>query len=152
MIVHSTQRGPTMVRAINSRIPIYRATYEDGLGDIVQGLFRRNAPKAIPIAKQLGMKAIDVVREKGIGVAGNVASKAFSAIKNRLAQLIRRPQAVRPQPDKLPSTELMPANISKKINQVANQKLAELADIPLSEKEKNITASLIAGSGLRFRR
>ncbi len=104
------------------------------------------------------MKAIDVVREKGIGVAGNVASKAFSAIKNRLAQLIRRPQAVRPQPDKLPSTELMPADISKKINQVANQKLAELADIPLSEKEKNITASLIAGSGLtsrsglRFRR
>jgi hypothetical protein len=46
----------------------------------------------------------------------------------------------------------MPSNISKQINQVANQKLAELADVPLSEKEKNITASLIAGSGIRFRR
>ncbi len=64
MIVHSTQRGPTMVRSINSRIPIYRATYGDGLGDIVQVFFRRIAPKAIPIAKQIGMKAIDVVREK----------------------------------------------------------------------------------------
>ena len=152
MIVHSSQRGPTMVRAINSRIPIYRLTYADGLGDIVQGLFRGIAPKAIPIAKQLGMKAIDVVREKGIGVAGNVASKAFSAIKDRLAQLIRRPQA-RSQMDKLPSTELMPANISKKINQVANQKLAELALPSMAdiEKEKNITASLIAGSGITSR-
>ncbi len=54
----------------------------------------------------------------------------------------------------------MPANISKKINQVANQKLAELALPSMAdiEKEKNITASLIAGSGitsrsgLRFRR
>jgi hypothetical protein len=42
----------------------------------------------------------------------------------------------------------MPANVSKIINQAANQKLAELADVPLSEKEKNVTASLIAGSGL----
>ncbi len=72
MIIHSTQRGPTMVRAINSRIPIYRATYEDGLGDIVKGLFIRISPNAIPIAKQLGMKAIDVVREKGISTVGNV--------------------------------------------------------------------------------
>ncbi len=103
MIVHNIH-GPTMVRAINSRIPIFRATYGDGLGNVVQGLFRRIAPKAIPIAKQLGMKAIDVVREKGIGAVGNVASKAFSAIKDRLAQLIRRPQA-RSQMDKLPSTE-----------------------------------------------
>jgi hypothetical protein len=42
----------------------------------------------------------------------------------------------------------MPANVSKIINQAADQKLAELADVPLSEKEKNVTASLIAGSGL----
>ncbi len=53
---------------------------------LVRVFFRRIAPKAIPIAKQLGMKAIDVVHEKGIGVAGNVASKAFSAINDRLAQ------------------------------------------------------------------
>ncbi len=46
----------------------------------------------------------------------------------------------------------MPANVSKIINQAANQKLAELADVPMSEKEKHIAASLIAGSGLRFRR
>ncbi len=111
-----------MVRAVNSRILIYRTTYGDGLGDVVQGLFRRIAPKAIPIAKQLGMKAIDVVREKVIGAVGNVASKAFSAIKDRLARLKCRPQVVRPQAVKLPSTELMLANISKKINQVANKK------------------------------
>jgi hypothetical protein len=42
-----------MVRAINSRLPVYKTTYGDGLGDVVQGLFRRIAPKAIPIAKQL---------------------------------------------------------------------------------------------------
>ncbi|KAK3591171.1 hypothetical protein CHS0354_029022 [Potamilus streckersoni] len=82
-----------MVRAINSRIPIYKTTYGDGSGDVVHGLFRRIAPKAIPIAKQLGMKAIDVVREKCIGAVGNFARKAFSAIKDRLARLIRRPQA-----------------------------------------------------------
>ncbi len=64
MIVYNTQRGPTMVRVINSRLPVYKAIYGDGLGDVIQGLFRRIAPKAIPIAKQLGMKAIDVVREK----------------------------------------------------------------------------------------
>ncbi len=98
MIVHGTQRGPTMVRLINSRLPVYRATYGDGIGDVVQGLFRRIALKAIPIAKQLGMKAIDVVREKGIGAAGNIASKAFSAIKDRLSRLIRRPQDSRSQP------------------------------------------------------
>ncbi len=151
MIVHSTQRGPTMVRVINSRLPVYRATYGNGLGDIVQGLFRRIAPKAIPIAKQLGMKAIDVVKERGIDAAGNITSKAFSAIKDRLARLIRRPQA-KSQLVKLPSTELMPASVSKIINQAANQKLKELVDVPMSEKEKNVTASLIAGSGFRFRR
>ncbi len=64
MIVHSVQRGPTMVRVINSLLPVYKTTYGDVLGDVVQGLFRRMAPKAIPIAKQLGLKAIDVVREK----------------------------------------------------------------------------------------
>ena len=131
MIIHNT-RGPTMVRVINSRLPVYKTTYGDGLGDVVQGLFRRIAPKAIPIAKQLGMKAIDVVREISIGAVGDVAIKAFSGIKDRLARLIRR----KPQPVKLPSTEVMPANISKIINQAANQKLAELADVPLSEKEK----------------
>jgi hypothetical protein len=141
-----------MVRAINSRIPVFRAFYGNGLGDIVQGLFRRIAPKAIPIVKQLGMKAIDVVKEKGIGAARDIASKAFTTVKDRLARLIRRPQtAARSQPVKLPSTEVMPASVSKIINQAANQKLAELADIPMSEKEKNITASLIAGSGLTSR-
>ncbi len=63
MIVHNIH-GPTMVRAINSRIPIYRATYGDGLGHVVQGLFRRIAPKAVPIAKHLGMKAIDVRKKR----------------------------------------------------------------------------------------
>ncbi len=117
----------------------------------MQGLFRRMAPKAIPIAKQLGMKAIDVVREKGMSAAGNIASKVFSAIKDRLSRLIRRPQAARPQPVKLFSTEVMPPSVSKIINQAANQKLAELVDVPMSEKEKNITASLISGSGLTSR-
>jgi hypothetical protein len=138
-----------MVRVINSRLPVYKTTYGDGLGDVVQGLFRRIVPKAILIAKQLGMKAVDVFREKGIGAVGNLASKALSVIKDSIARLIRR----KPQPPvKLPSTEVMPANTSKIINQAVNQKLAELADVQLSEKERNITASLIGGSGLRFRR
>ena len=77
MIIHSTQRGPTMVRVENSRLPLYKITNGDGQGNVVQGLFRSIAPKAILIAKQLGMKAIDVVREKGIGAVGDVAGKAF---------------------------------------------------------------------------
>ncbi len=72
------------------------------------------AQKAIPIAMQIGMKAIDVVREKGIDAAGNIAGKAFSATSDRLSRLIRRPQAARSQPLKLPSTEVMSASVSKK--------------------------------------
>ncbi len=62
-------------------------------------------------------------------------AKHSQQIKDRLSRLIRRPQTARSQPVKLPSTAVMPASVSKVINQAANQKLAELADVPMSKKE-----------------
>ncbi len=35
MIVHGNQRGDNMVRVINSGLPVYRAIYGDGIGDVV---------------------------------------------------------------------------------------------------------------------
>ena len=144
MIVHNTFRRPRMIRVVNSRLPVYEITYGDGLGDVVRGLFTRIAPKAMPIAKQLSMKAIDVIPEKAPSAIGDLAGKAFSFVKDRILRLLRRKQQV-----KLPSTQVMPANESKIINQAATQRVMDLADASLKEKQDNITASLNAGSGLR---
>ena len=48
------------------------------------------APKVAPLAKQLGMKAIDVIRDKGISAVGDLAGKAFSAANNKITSLVRR--------------------------------------------------------------
>jgi hypothetical protein len=76
-----------MIRVVNSRLPVYEITYGDGLGDVVRGLFTRIAPKAMPIAKQLSMKAIDVIRDKAPSTISDLAGKAFSAVKYRILRL-----------------------------------------------------------------
>ena len=74
---------------VNSRLPVYRAYYGDGFGNTIAGLFTRMAPKVAPFAKQLGMKAIDVIRDKGINAVGDLAGKAFSAVKNKITSLVK---------------------------------------------------------------
>ena len=90
MIIHYNHDKPTNVYVVNSRLPVYRTYYGDGLGSTIAGLFTRMAPKVAPIAKQLSMKAIDVIRDKAVGAVGDLARKAFSAAKNKIISLARR--------------------------------------------------------------
>jgi len=143
MIIHYNHDKPTSVYVVNSRLPVYKAFYGDGFGNLIAGLFTRMAPKVAPLAKQLGMKAIDVIRDKGLGVVGDLAGKAFSAAKNKIASLVRRKK----QPIVLPSTAMMPANVSKIINNAVERKLESLAT-PSMDTQSNTIANLIAGSGL----
>jgi len=148
MIVHYNHDKPTNVYVVNSRLPVYRAYYGDGLGNTIAGLFTRIAPKVGPIAKQLAMKAIDVIRNKGINAVGDLAGTAFSTAKNRITSLVKSkfgrkpPQMALP----LPSTTMMPANVSKAINNAVEQKLTSLA---MTSPDSSNIASLIAGSGLK---
>ncbi len=84
MIIHYNHDKPTSVYVVNSRLPVYRAYYGDGFGSTIAGLFTRMAPKVAPLVKQLGMKAIYVIRDKGINAVGNLAGKAFSAAKDKI--------------------------------------------------------------------
>ena len=153
MIIHYNHDKPTHVYVVNSRLPVYRAWYGDGLGSTIAGLFTRLAPKVAPLAKQLGMKAIDVIRDKGISAVGNLASRAFSAAKDKITSLVRRRKK---QTVVLPSTIVMPAKISKAINSAVEEKLSSLA-IPetTSDAQSSAIANMIAGGGLNskiFRR
>ena len=89
MIVHYNHDKPTMEYVVNSRLPVYKAYYGDGLGNVIAGLFTRMAPKVAPLAKQLGMKAIDVIRNKVISAVGDLAGKAFSAAKDKIVSLVK---------------------------------------------------------------
>ena len=89
MIIHYNHDKPTSVYVVNSRLPVYKAYYGDGFGSTIAGLFTRMAPKVAPLAKQLGMKAIDVIRDKGISAVGDLAGKAFSAAKNKITSLVK---------------------------------------------------------------
>jgi len=60
----------------------YKVYDGDVLGDVVQGLVTRMAPNIAPIVKQLSIKAIEVIRDKGISGVGDVAGKAFDDNKN----------------------------------------------------------------------
>ena len=62
---------------VNSRLSVYRAYYGDGFGSTIAGLFTRMAPKVATIAKQLSIKAIDVIRDKGISAVRDLAGKHF---------------------------------------------------------------------------
>ena len=156
MIIHYNHDKPVHVYVVNSRLPVYRAWYGDGLGNTIAGLFTTMAPKVAPLAKQLSMKAIDVLRDKGISALGDLAGKAFSAAKNKLASLVRQkktqPTATKsPTTLSLPSTTVMPANVSKVINNAVEQKLASMTESLVNNNQDNI-ANMIAGSGLKRRR
>ena len=154
MIIHYNHDKPTSVYVVNSRLPMYSAYYGDGLGTNIVGLFTRMAPKVAPLAKQLGMKAIDVIRDKGISAVGDLAGKAFSAAKDKIVSLVK---SRRKKPVVLPSTTVMPASVSKVINNAVEQKLASLVTSPLmaspsTDATNNAIMSAIAGSGLKPRR
>ncbi len=83
MIIHYNHDKPSSVYVVNSRLPVYRVYYGDGFGSTIAGLFTIMAPKVTPLAKQLGMKAIDVIRDKGISAVGDLAGKVFSAAKDK---------------------------------------------------------------------
>ena len=152
MIVHYNHDKPVQVYVVNSRLPVYRAYYGDGLGNTIAGLFTRMAPKVAPIAKQLGMKAIDVIRDKGISAVGDLATRAFSAAKNKIISLVRRKK-----PAVLPSTTVMPASVSKEINKAVEQKLASMTSSLVtppvsSDATSSAIMNAIAGSGLKTKR
>ena len=149
MIIHYNHDKPVSVYVVNSRLPVYRAWYGDGLGSTIAGLFTRMAPKVAPLAKQLSMKAIDVIRDKGISAIGNLAGKAFSTAKDKIMSLVRKkPPHVTTSP-MLPSTTVMPAKISKAINSAVEKKLMSLADsVAPSPVTDSAIMSAIAGSGL----
>jgi hypothetical protein len=156
MIIHYNHDKPVSVYVVNSRLPVYRAYYGDGFGSTIAGLFTRMAPKVAPLAKQLSMKAFDVIRDKGISAVGNLAGKAFTAAKDKITSLVRRKK----QPVVLPSTTVMPAKISKAINSAVEEKLASLAAAPSAavpaaanplDTQSNVIANMIAGSGFKPR-
>ena len=149
MILHYNHDKPTMEYVVNSRLPVYKAYYGDGLGNVIAGLFTRTAPKVAPFAKQAAMKAIDVIRDKGLGAVGDLAARTFSAAKDKIVSLVKsRGFSSRKKP--LASTTIMPASISKEINSAVKQKLSEM-DLPPSDSN-NAILSAIAGSGLGRKR
>ena len=145
MIIHNSLNKSTHVRVINSRLPVYKKYYGDGIGDFFAGM----APKVIPFAKELGMKAINVIRDKGISAVGNLTGKAFSAMKDKIVSMVKKRKQKITAP--LPSTAVMPKEVSKVINNAVDQRLASLAMNSLSDDNignANIS-SIIAGSGLK---
>jgi len=94
MIIHYNHDKPTNVYVVNSRLPVYKAYYGNGLGSTIAGFcccffYTRIAPKVAPLIKQLGMKAIDIIHDKGISAVGDLAGKAFSAAKNKITSLVK---------------------------------------------------------------
>ena len=150
MIVHYNHDKPRMEYVVISRLPVYKAYYGDGLGNIIAGLFTRMAPKVAPFAKQIGMKAIDVIRDKGLSTVGDLAGRTFSTAKVKIISLVK---SRRKQP--LASTTVMPASVSKEINKAVEQKLSTM-DLPSlmtgSPVTNNDIMNAIAGSGLRRKR
>ena len=145
MIIHYNHDKPAQVYVVNSRLPVYRAWYGDGLGNTIAGLFTRMAPKVAPLAKQLSMKAIDVIKDKGISAVGNLAGKAFTAVKDKLASLVKSRR--RKQPVMLPSTTAMPASVSSAINAAVQEKLESLAaPVMNSLLTESITDSMTGSS------
>ena len=115
-IIHNQRRQ--QVRAVGARHPVYQMYYGDGFGNIVKGLFTKHAPKDIPLAKQLGMKAIGVIGENVAKPVCDLVSGLSSSVKDRILRLIR-PKSV---PAVLPVTEDMPTSVAKKVNNVVNKK------------------------------
>ena len=93
MIIHNQQRQ--QVRVVGARHPIYKMCYGDGFGSLMKGLFTKIAPKIIPLAKQLGMKAMGLIGEKVAKPIGDLISSAASSIKDRIVKLIHKPKSSR---------------------------------------------------------
>jgi len=102
------------------------------------------------------MKAIDFIHDKGFGAVRDLTGKAFSTAKDKIISLVRNSKSFqRKKPVVLPSTTVMPASVSKVINNAVEQKLASLVTSPMSSGNasvSNATSSAImnaiAGSGL----
>ena len=143
-----------LVRVVGARRPVYKVYHGDGFGNTVAKFFSTLAPKAIPMAKQLGMKAIGVIGERVAKPVGDLASGIATSVKERILRLIRpKPiPAIAPTPVVLPATEEMPLKVATKINSAVNKKIAELSKISDDVDQGNIVANMIAGNGLRFRR
>ena len=77
MIVHRSMNRPRPVYVVNLRLPVYKVTYGNGLGDVVTGLFTRIAPKILPIGKEVAAKAIGVIKEK---LADNIGTSEFNVV------------------------------------------------------------------------
>ena len=124
---------------------------------LYEDFLQKLAPKAIPVIKQLGMKAIGLIGEKIAKPISDLAGSAASTIKDRITRLISKPKLT---PVILPATEQMSPKITKEINQVVNKKITELTEEPDSkqlanldkQQQQNIVSSLVVGSGLCFRR
>ncbi len=148
MIIHYNHNKPVQVYVVNSRLPVYKTYYGDGLGNTILGFFTRMAPKVAPFVKQLGAKAIGVIGDKTLGAVGEAAGKTFSFVKDKVSSLFRRKQKIQP----LPSTENMPPRISKAINNAAQEKITSLI-MNSPELMQNVNlSSAISGSGLRRKR
>ena len=113
------------VHVINSRLPVYKLTYGDGLGDVVTGLFTRIAPKILPIGKELASKAIGVITDTA---AKDTGTYLYNVAKGKLASLVKSKKFQPKKPTNsnkvvLPSTDEMPTDIANEINSLAKQKL-----------------------------
>ena len=95
--------------------------YGDGIGDVITG-FTRVAPKILPIGKEIASKAIGAIRDRVGTAIGNTIVDTFSAAKEKLMLLVRGKKPV-----KLSSTNQMPSDIGKEINELAKQKLGSIA-------------------------
>jgi hypothetical protein len=145
MIVHYNHNKPVSVYVVNSRLPVYKTFYGDGFGNLIEGLFTRAAPKIMPLAKQMSMRAIDVIRDKGISAIGDLAGKTFSTVKNKIVSLAKSRFGSKKPPPSLPSTAAMPANVSKMVNNIMQEKLSSLVNSNPDE-----ISNLISGSGLKY--
>jgi len=111
---------PRRVNVVNSRLPVYKLTYGDGLGEVVTGLFSRVAPKLLPLGKELASKAIGTL---GKTVIDEGSTRLINAAKNKLAEIIRERPA---KPVVLPSTADIPAGTVRQINKIVNQRIREI--------------------------
>ena len=100
------------IHVINSRLPVYKLTYGDGLGDTVTSLLTRIVPKILPIGKELASKAI--------GVIGDTAAKDAGGYLYNFAKKFH----TKKKPVVLPATDEMPRDIADEINTLARKKLA----------------------------
>ena len=92
--------------------------YGYGIGDVITGLFTRIAPKILPIGKEIASNAIGALGDK----IGSTAADVFGAAKEKLVSLVQRKKPV-----KLSSTDQMPSDIGKEINELAKQNVGAIA-------------------------